>query len=111
MVKNRLLHTLARESFHTRLVDVLSRGKYFEECIDFIESLLDEVNGLMGKLRENQGQPPEVDESDFELVMRLPNEPFVVQRLQQRVVTLRITPATILIFAEAYDPTADLLTD
>ena len=109
LVKNRLLHTLAREFFQTRLVDVLSRGKYFEECIDFIESLLDEVNGLMGKLRENQGQPPEVDESDLEQVIRLPNEPFVVQRLQQRVVTLRITLATILIFAEEYDTAEDHL--
>ncbi len=109
LVGNQLLHTFKREEFQDLRADLLVRAKRYDECLDLIEVLIDEVMTLMHAVRASQvgrpeGAPPE------DVVVRLPDEPFTLDGLRQRTRELRQRLAEVLILARNYRAAEERLT-
>jgi tetratricopeptide (TPR) repeat protein len=96
LARSRLLHTLAREELQDQIVTLLSGEKRFTECLDFIEGLFDETTDLIRALLEGR-EGKEEEGPSRDRVVRRPNEPFSMERLQARVFELRLMRAAVLI--------------
>lgn len=101
LIRNRLLRTLDREQFQTILLSVLSQADRHGEASDFAERLMETVQSLA---RAGHGQEEAVldhSPTDEERI-RLPNEPFTADRLENRVLGLRFLQVSLDFAAKDY---------
>ncbi len=108
LVRNRLLDTLDRERFQNILITLLVRSKRYDDCIDQIELLIDQVLAISHVVQDLHARAPKPFGGSANLLL-LPNEPFTADRLHLRLAGLRGLLATVLITAEEYDAAADRL--
>ncbi len=109
LVRNRLFHTFAREAFQARWIEILNQAKRYDACLDLIESLIDQVTALGQKAGESGRPLAELDVTPQERIL-LPDEPFTLEQLQRRLLSLRLTMATIMVFAEQYASAEEQIT-
>ncbi|MBI3835886.1 MAG: tetratricopeptide repeat protein [Planctomycetes bacterium] len=87
IARRRLLQTSKREVYQNRIVAHLAVAKRHAECIEYLESLVDEAASLFRTMGEGGHRPME-RASDEELARR-PNEPWAPESLQNRIFFLR----------------------
>jgi Tfp pilus assembly protein PilF len=101
LCRNRLLHTFDRQRLQNRIIAVLAQAERFDDCLDYIESLIDEAMGVLTSNHPGKTAPGTVTASP-EALLRLPNEPFTMEGLHERITGLRQRLATVLIAAKDY---------
>ena len=101
LVRNQLLHTLNRRAFQNRVIALLKQAKRHDVCLEWIDSLLDQ---LLLRIRsvEQPGVQPPADSLNDEQTARQPEEPFSLPMLYERLTELRLNLAEQLLAAEDY---------
>ncbi|MFH1108755.1 MAG: tetratricopeptide repeat protein [Planctomycetota bacterium] len=88
LARTHLLRTRYREQFQNVVLDVLNRSKRDEECIDLIQTLMDEVMTILRALPEG-GRRRAVERPRDEQIVNRPNEPATLEALSERLNELR----------------------
>ena len=100
LVRNRLLHTEYREDFQGLITRFLQQQERHDDCIEWIESLIDRVLDLLASINENRFEANAA--RDNKTLIRLPNEPFGRQSLFLRLTSLRLQLAQQMIIMKKY---------
>lgn len=109
LARTRLLKTTNREDFQDFVLETLNRVKRHDECIEMIETLIDEVITIVRALPEGSRRRPVERPRDEQLVNR-PNEPATLETLTNRLENLRARLGIQLIFAKRYRDAEQKLT-
>jgi len=109
LARTRLLKTANRENFQDFILDTLSRAKRHDECIEMIETLMDEVITILRALSEGGRHRPVERPRDEQLVNR-PNEPATLEMLTDRLENLRARFGIQFIIAKRYRDAEQKLT-
>lgn len=88
LVQNRLLHTLNRSAFQNILIDHLRVKNRHDEGTDYIESLIDEILSLIQDIDEGKAVH-NITLQENRAIHRLPNKPFTLDKLHERLQQLR----------------------
>lgn len=88
LIGNHLIRTLDRVRFQDLMTDLLNQNKRFDDAVDLLNSLMDEVVTLMDSVRAGQPRPRTNTEAT-EILIRQPNEPFTPDALHNRRYELR----------------------
>ncbi len=99
LVRSRLLHTSNRQAFQNSMIGLLKQAGHQDECIKWIEDLLDGALSVLRAMEE-----PVFDQmasvTDREEMIRLPDEPYAFSTVSDRLTGLRLNLAQELIAAE-----------
>ncbi|MEK7732096.1 MAG: tetratricopeptide repeat protein, partial [Planctomycetota bacterium] len=109
LARTRLLKTTIREDFQDFILETLSRAKRHDECIEMIETLMDEVITIVRALPEGGRRRPVERPRDEQLVNR-PNDPATLETLTDRLENLRARLGIQLIIAKRYRDAEQKLT-
>ena len=109
LAQTRLLKTVNRENFQDFILESLGRAKRHDECIEMIETLMDEVITILRALPEG-GRRRAVDRPREEQLVNRPNEPATFEMLSNRLENLRARLAIQLITAKRYRDAEEKLT-
>ncbi len=109
LARTRLLKTTSREDFQDFILETLNHAKRHDECIEMIETLMDEVITILRALPEGGRRRPVERPRDEQLVNR-PNEPATLETLTDRLENLRARLGIQLIIAKRYRDAEQKLT-
>ncbi|MCH8146699.1 MAG: hypothetical protein IH987_01720, partial [Planctomycetes bacterium] len=101
LVRNRLLHTEYRELFQNMIIQFHLQKERHDDCIEWIESLIDRVLDMLASINENRFEANAAPR-DHKTQIRLPDEPFGRQSLHVRLTTLRLRLAQQLIITKKF---------
>ena len=101
LIRSRLIDTLDREVFQNQLLIVLVQAKRFDESLELIETLIDQVETIFATVENLHARRP-IQPLDPDAAMFSPSEPFTEDRLQRRLDALRIGLASTMIQAKEF---------
>ncbi|MCH7871359.1 MAG: tetratricopeptide repeat protein, partial [Planctomycetes bacterium] len=101
LLRSRLIDTLDREVFQNRLIAALAQAERFDESLELIETLIDQVDAILAT-PQNLRARRLVEPLDLDNAMFLPSEPYTADRLQRRMINLRLRLAGTMILAKEF---------